>query len=335
MPTSPDDVSRLLLPVEIIEKIVTETWLSPMSNGERTSLFVSLCLVNHTWLETFVRIFLKDVHILSPSFAERYIALFREKSRDETDEAYLLSGISATANRACRTITFRIEQDLANPSFTAPTRNSRLANNGHAPADTISDLLHTISSLNYLPNLRHVTVEYVNGSFDDLFDHARLLSFPSQVTHLSLNYLHPKQKPSDRLSFPLWKMPNVRTLCLSGMPTAYVTALIATCPNINHLELADIPTSPDLKPLPMGIFSFRLMDPRVLPKKDGEKSRSESVQWGIQVALEAGLFSKTNTSEMKPRLVLRSRLQKASDCKEIKKLCDRYGVEFVSCSSSS
>jgi hypothetical protein len=115
--------------------------------------------------------------------------------------------------------------------------------------------LYAIRSLGYLPNLRRVSIEYVNWGFDDISDHYRLIAFPDQVTELELKYTFTEgvshqfvdklRSDYERRECMHWRMPSVRRLVIVGAPGDMVRDLLSTCPNATMLvqDESSIPLS--------------------------------------------------------------------------------------------
>jgi len=241
---------RLWLPIELIEKIILEAWTSPLSTNERIRMFTSCCLVNRSWLSTFIRIAFIDVHIFSSKSSNHYLHLLRERAEFESNNDYLLPEASTMANHLCRSIIFHIETrtrgDLK-PSEAQPAVT--LYSDSSHSADAISNLLYMIDTLNYVPNLRRVTLEYVDWGFDDVFDQCRLLTLPPQVSRLELNYRFSDNLKSVGRSLSeryrrqpccRWTTPNVKTLTISGAPMTFLSSMVETCPNLEVLEVPEV-----------------------------------------------------------------------------------------------
>ena len=182
------------MPIEIVEHIIHTLWYTPdLSSDERTQVFCSLRLVNFAWSQTFMRFAQRDVYIPSPSFAEYYCHRFATIDRDEN----------------CRSLTFRVEPSHGH---TKPLPG----NTGEANARSISTLLYQADTLNFLPNLRRVTIEYIGTNVRDLYDQSRLLSMPKEVRHLEIKY-SPQSHDTDYTIMahqPIY-LPNITKLSVS------------------------------------------------------------------------------------------------------------------------
>lgn len=236
------------LPPEIIEVIVEEAWSSSLSIPERISLYTNLCLVNHTWLNIFIRVALVDVHIVSAAFADKYLYLLHEPSGFEGETSSLLPHASSNANRLCRSLTFHVDNNPNRCTTSALEPAIRLYADRDKAGDSVTNVLYMIDSLDYVPNLQRVCLDYVDWGFSDVFDQMRLFPLPSQVRDLEIRYSFSKnlkaaagamrrlywRNPHSR---PTWQTPNVRRLTVSGAPALLVNAVVQTCPNLEVLEV--------------------------------------------------------------------------------------------------
>ena len=308
--------SIVTLPVELVTKVIQMAWELPLTNVERTSLFRSFCLVSRVWLAIFINISLTDVHVTSTSFVERYLNLLRERytAGGETDNDYGLIDASHTSNRLCRSISFRFE--CGQPK-----------SKGGPSGEVISNLLYMVEALFYLPNLRKITLEYVDlpRGIEDIFEQYRLSAFPNQVTHLSIQSTYSKNskvfarsiRGRPRELFPQWSTPSIRTLSVSGVSAAHISSLIETCPEVEVLKI-DNPLTPIMStPLPITVHTLELRGRSMV---DTRNSRDP---WGLVAAMEGGLFS-TGISQ---RRVI-AHLHTTEDAEYLKQECDRFGVLF-------
>ena len=97
------------LPVELIGQIIQEAWDLPLATEDRVHLYVSLCGVNRTFLDLFIRTALRDVHLMTPQYTEHYLRLIRDRTSTEKDNDYLLPGASKLANTLCRSLTVHVD----------------------------------------------------------------------------------------------------------------------------------------------------------------------------------------------------------------------------------
>ncbi|KAJ3477223.1 hypothetical protein NLI96_g10615 [Meripilus lineatus] len=320
------------LPVELVIEIIQQAWGSPLTNKDRMHLFCSFCLVSRTWLSIFIRIALADVHITSPTFVSHYFYLLRERGLgDERDNDYQLVNAGATINRLCRSITFRIEEKslktlwlTSKPGWTNP-------DGSHEPAVAVRNFLSHLDDVGpTLPNLRKITLEYVDCSwgFDDLFEISRLYSFPSQIDHLEVKFTgiatpsklflfhYPQYHQALTLSYNA-SQSHIRRLSLSRAPTVVILALVEMCPELEDLEIIDPFTTLSRVALPSTLRTLRLHGTPSLV------SGGQHDPWGLAGAMESegGLFS----AGASQRLVMYGE----GKTEFLKKLCDRNNVSFV------
>ena len=222
-------------PAELIESIVSFLWSFQLSADERISLMTSIPLFNSVWRNAYIRASSESVYVPCASYADHFLSILRRESifYDEETQSYF-------ENR-CRKITFLIDHPPA------PQRGDTI---NHRAGKAMADFLYFISDgiFPYLPNLRKIAIHYHNMGYDDIYEHARLVDFPSQVTELEIFHTFSLEVPSFLLSalqdnddghlFLSWRMPHVRHLTLGGVGNDYVANMLTVCPNITSLELA-------------------------------------------------------------------------------------------------
>ncbi|KAI0923844.1 hypothetical protein AcW1_006689 [Taiwanofungus camphoratus] len=321
------------LPVELVEHIILEAWSSALTVDERTSLFISLCEVNHTWLSIFIRIALKDVHIACPLFSEDYLRLIRERSTFEPDDDYFMAGASATANTLCRSLTFHVDGTPTRKVLPGAEPSLTLYSSCDESANAVSSTLYMVTMLDYLPNLRQVSIEYVDWGFDDIFDQGRLQVFPDQVTHLELKFTFTssllvslvdalRSHYYSRRWCSSWELPNVRHLIVSGAPLQFVSDIIETCPNLETVEVDGATNLAALTPVPWSLHTLTLRMPPT------ELSTAEIEKWKLSEAFEAGLLSRSSTPA---QILVQSGQPEASGWEQAKKLCNGLKIQLVHC----
>ena len=229
---SPGRTMASAFPAELIESIVGFLWSFKLSADERISLMTTIPLFNSVWRNAYTRASSENVYIPCAAYADHFLSILHRESKfyDEETQSYF-------ENR-CRSITFVIDHLPAGSATDHPA--------GKAMADFLY-FINDEKSL-YLPNLRKVAIHYHNIGFDDIFERARLVDFPSQVTELEISHTFSPEVPSFLLSalhdndeghlFLAWRMPHIRHLTLGGVGSDYVANMITVCPNITSLELA-------------------------------------------------------------------------------------------------
>lgn len=385
MKTDKSDKQFPWLPVELVGQIIDEAWNSTLSTEERIHLYVSLCNVNKTFLDLFIRTALKDVHLMSAPYTEHYLRLIRDRTPAERDDDYLLEGASKLANTLCRSLTIHIddlsfrssrlrkaraqrdadeaELELGTHAYNASsssasssssvtrTRNLnsrrpnciRLYSDNEPSAISASSALYTISMFKFLPNLRHVCIEYVNWGFDDLFDQFRLVVFPSTAEHLEVRFVYTGpvltrlarrlRRSYLRRCFTNWETPGVRHLTVSGAPIGFVADLVQTCPNVETLEIDEPGSLVPLAPLPGSFRTLKLRMPSA-----GADSTNVARKWRLAEALDAGLTEVCCDGGEQLKVVVRS-TKKDKDGRPLaawereKSVCGNYHVQLLPCDS--
>ncbi|OBZ74257.1 hypothetical protein A0H81_06034 [Grifola frondosa] len=255
--------------------------------------------------------------------------MLRSRTSLEPDDDYMLSSASSTANNLCRSMTFHVDGNRTRAVLPHPEPAIRLYSHLDRAANAISSTLYMVDMLGYLPNLRHVAIEYVDWGFDDIFDQLRLMAFPDQVTRLDIKFSYSSasllpladglREHYVRRWHPHWSTPHVRHLCISGAPMHFVADIVETCPGIETLEL-DCPARLEaLAPLPSSVRTL------VLRMPSGSVHRKSVEKWGLNAAVEAGLFFYPT----RPRIVINSGPIEPSAWKEIQRLCKASSIQLV------
>ncbi|KAH8093789.1 hypothetical protein BXZ70DRAFT_382295 [Cristinia sonorae] len=296
-----------LLPPELIDEVIRQAWSSDLTIPERTSLYTTYCLVNRTWLSLFIRAALVDVHIISPAFADYYLFLVHQPSGSESREtSKLLPNASETANRLCRSINFHVDNNPNRGTSLELPPAIRLYADSHKMAETVSSTLYMIDTLGYTPNLQHVTLDYVDWGFGDVFDQMRLSPLPPQVTSLEIIYSYSKElkdtsdsikKSYSRQPYPMWKTSTVRKLSVAGAPAGLVNAFVLTCPCVEVLEVSGLSSFDHLDEMPDSLHTLVLHLDNFNGATDGRKQ-----DFGLDESLLRKWFAVS--SEVKRKVVL-------------------------------
>jgi len=230
--------SSAWFPNEILEQIVLQAWSSPLAVDERISFMRSSLLVSKAWAVAFIRVSSRDVFVPCASYTDTFFRTLREESPIYDQHTRTLP------NYLCRSITFQVHNTPVGTDATTP-HDVRLFSDDSRAGQALAWSLYTIRSIGYLPNLRRVSIEYVNWGFDDISDHYRLVAFPDQVTELELKYTFTEGVPERfvdslrseyvRRECMHWQMPSVRRLVVVGAPDDMVRDLLSTCPNATML----------------------------------------------------------------------------------------------------
>ncbi|RPD63062.1 hypothetical protein L227DRAFT_572911 [Lentinus tigrinus ALCF2SS1-6] len=313
------------LPSELVSQILVEVWNTPQSTESRSALFKMLCKVNKTWLALFVRVAMRDVHLSCPLDAEGFLRVIPER----TDCDLFTAEASHNADRCC-SITFYV--DGRTPDALSHDGESELKLfSGMDPAcNAVSNVLYTITTLDSLPNLRHVTVKYMNWGYEDIFDQLQFNPFPPQVTHLSIDYgfsddaplvsylenTYSRQPPSPRT-----KLPNVRHLSMSGVLSEVVADMLMVCPNVETLEIVNASKLSVLAPLPPSVRT-------IVMRYQWWPTRVEETFWCmLREVMRKGLFHPGLPD--RPQIILRSGTPNPRSFIPNWRLCKRYGVDLV------
>jgi hypothetical protein len=280
------------LPVEIIESIISRSWLLPLSAKDRDTFITSSTLVNKTWATAFMKISLKDVHIPNPRYAEQYLRILRNESPVYAEHPQILPDL------LCTSLSFTLDTHASavgqHPMFIKPFgEEDKLGT-------MLSNTLYTLDSLSYLPNLRRISIEYANWGFNDLFDNFRLSPFPAQVTELEIKFTAssgiksvPKQYHGHVGRVP-WSLPSITDLSIVGACEEFIVDMTAACPNLATLEIESMPHLTILASLPRSVHT-------VVLRISSNASHWERINALVE-AVVAGLLSPSPSQ--KPRIIV-------------------------------
>ncbi|KAJ7173390.1 hypothetical protein C8R46DRAFT_893425 [Mycena filopes] len=246
------------LPVELLQQIINAAWNSPLSCAERITLMRSSPFVNSTWAELFDVASSRDVYIPSAAFSDHFIRRLRDQPTTMFPRASssafrrlfdrilpskpALSSPARSPNLACQSITIQ----LVNTDI-HPDKNGRI----RLPMGAVLDeLLETLDARAFLaPNVRRLSIEYVDAGFDDVFQRVGLAALPPQITHLDLRYSFSPQMPTwllaslrekqerQNLRTVGWDAPSVTHLSVTGAGESTVQDALGACPNTEVLEV--------------------------------------------------------------------------------------------------
>jgi hypothetical protein len=216
----------------------------------------------------------KEVYIPCASYCDHLFRIMHPDSgAHDKERARLIEAM-------CRSITFAIEQPSAPPQ--------RPASRQHPRVGAMADLFSWIESPRF-PNLRRVSIHYLNVDFDDLFENWRLIDLPPQVTALEVTHSFSQDVPpflvsalrdkhEAQLSLP-WRMPNVKHLSLGGVASDYIADMIAVCPNLEALEI-DLAPQTDIF-----IFLPDSIEHLILHAPDGADSSTHQLPAPLRLSL--------------------------------------------------
>lgn len=318
------------LPPEIISLILTELWEAQQSPEERSTSLKTISLVNRTWLALFVRVTSRNVHIPNPTSAEAFLRLLPQRTLMQGVGDLFTAEASQVADQMCRSITFHVDGSASPVSGPADcTPAVRLYSQSNPASTAVSTVLYMVTVLDHLPNLRHVSIQYEDWGYDDIFDQLRVQTFPPQVTHLSVDYTFttPALAPLCmylksmyiRRGLSQVTIPNVRHLSLSGVPTEFIVDMLQVCPNVETLEVTEPARLFALVPLPAAVRTLVLRHPGVA------LCRNQMMSWTLFTALEGGLFAR----DVKPRIIIRSGTPDPVAFMELRRSCRRFNAEVI------
>lgn len=161
-----------------------------------------------------MRLAWRDVYIPSPGFAEYYMRHLDSEVQDEL----------------CRSITFRVEPSLGHRTPDPWTDEE--------DAQPISHIIFQAESFNYLPNLRRVTIEYVEVHEPDFCLDGMLISMPKEVTHLEVKDTSIFKPTPTTMEIPMdIQLTNITKLSIMGISGPQVGILAKLCPNLEELDI--------------------------------------------------------------------------------------------------
>ncbi|KAJ7832753.1 hypothetical protein B0H14DRAFT_3142807 [Mycena olivaceomarginata] len=239
------------LPVELITEVISTVWHMPLSRKERITLMQSSALLNSTWADIFDLVSSRDVYIPSAAFCEHFIQrLCIQPSAIASPSVFrtllnLLQGSAKpslhparSANLACRSLTIQIINAEVHPGKGG---HMRLTMGG-----VLDSLLETLDAWSLAPNLRRLSIEYLDTGFDDIFDRDALAALPLQISHLDVRYafsvgmptwlVESLRKKQERRRNFVWKAPGVTRLSVIGAGKNTIRDLLVTCSNVKTVD---------------------------------------------------------------------------------------------------
>ncbi|PIL28792.1 hypothetical protein GSI_08836 [Ganoderma sinense ZZ0214-1] len=315
------------IPPKLVSLILIKLWEAPLSSHERSSSLKNISLVNRTWHALVAPIASSDVHVFSYDNAHalsvNIYVHYHHRDRFIGDARWL-------AREMCHSLTFHangnpLGADLskATPAFWESFRFNQ----------AIVNLMDAVTWYDRLPNLRHVSIRYMDWVYNDIILQAVFGCFPRHVTHLSVHYSFtaPATAPSfDTRRIQKWlregryrptKFMCIRHLSLSGMPMAFMATLVLMCPKMETLEIAHPSQLAVLPPLPATLRTLVLCHPGVTV------CRETMASWALDTVLDAGLFPKE--SDFQRRIILRSGTPDPAAFTELKRACQGFNAELV------
>ncbi|KAI1783442.1 hypothetical protein LXA43DRAFT_1186996 [Ganoderma leucocontextum] len=310
------------IPPELISLILIDLWEAPHTAQDRLALLKNVALVNRTWLTLIARIASRDVHLSKYQKAKVFLRLLPQRSPTQEPGDLFTMEAKQVANHTCQSITFHVDGGIQS---SVPEDNIPMV---------ITIVLYKLSRRHHLPNLRHISISYTDWEWNDIFLMFFVVGLPRHVTHFSLDYSFTAAAAEvPQFDFPQaigWIntrrciiSPNrVRHLSLSGVPTAFVVAMLLACPNVETLEITHPTELSTLAPLPPAVRTLVLRHPGVA------LSKGNMASWTLPLALDGGLFP-TGGGTKPPRIVVRSDTPEPEPFIELRRSCKGFNVDLV------
>lgn len=245
-PTLPDFAMAshpcsLILPIELDYKILEEAWSLPLSRTERRDLLVTLPSVCRAFRVIAVRMFLRDVHVVSSAYGAHFLSLLQSAAHEHEHESGTLT--LPLSPSTCHSITFHIY----NPSPLSLSSSGvfQVYASSNPTTRSMETILCALNKRDALaPALHRVALHYTGWSFTRSLEHTRLINLPARVRSLELSFSTPslftqhlRQTYLRRCALP---MPGVRTLRIYGACPAFVVDVARACPALEKLETDDV-----------------------------------------------------------------------------------------------
>ncbi|KAJ7114072.1 hypothetical protein C8R44DRAFT_630678 [Mycena epipterygia] len=238
------------LPVELIEQIILSAWRMPLSSDERLTFMRSSILVNSTWADIFDLISSRDVYIPSSAFCDHFIQRLRAQPPAAAPSSPFLTSFlrrfqwpseppikPRSANLACQSLTIQIANVDVHPDKNSRTRLPMGA--------VLDDLLENLDARSLAPNLRRLTIEYLDAGFDDIFRRDGLGALPTHITHLEVLFSFSPEMPpwlvtslrekQQRQRAIAWVSPSIENVSICGAGENTIRDLLRVCPNTRTL----------------------------------------------------------------------------------------------------
>ncbi|KAF8210995.1 hypothetical protein K438DRAFT_2047123, partial [Mycena galopus ATCC 62051] len=222
------------LPIELVAEIISIMWHMPLSQGERITFMHSSVLVNSTWADIFDHVSLRDVYIPSAAFGDHFI----QRLRRQPSTTATSSSTTRSENLMCQSLTIQITNEEIHPPKNRPMC---------LPMGGVLDsLLESLDAWSLAPNLRRLSIEYVNIGFDDIFNRVGLAALPPQTNHLDVQYsfsdamppwlVESLQEKQETRRHMWWKAEGITRLSVVGAGENTIKVLMAACPNMQTVE---------------------------------------------------------------------------------------------------
>lgn len=280
------------LPIELLKRIILETWRINLTNKERLTLLAASFLVNKTWMHAFADIFSEDVHIPSPAFARYFIQVIHGQSR--VYKRHMLP----SPNVHCKTITYTLQSE-ARPKIMRDIwkHEARKEDMGLS----VAMLLYDMRSGHYMPQFHHLIINYVDWYTEDIFSNLRFTAWADQITHIEVNFLNTEgmtmkgaTEDYEREPNPRWYLDDVREMTVMGGSVNFVAEMVATCEKLERLTIDGGLRMTAKEPLPESVQTITF-------REHPGARRQGSIEDRVSSALK-GLPSKAHKG--KPKVVV-------------------------------
>ncbi|KAF9460550.1 hypothetical protein BDZ94DRAFT_1143533, partial [Collybia nuda] len=251
------------VPGSVILRVLSESWLSPLTATDRITLMTSSTLVNKEWASIFTFVSHRDIHVPSTSYLiQKLHPILQGQVKSEPDLRTLCRSISMSIEYA----TVSYIDALPTIAFTVPTSISIPGCADEPPmGHTLRALLSSLAEKDCsLPNLRTISIEFVNIGLDDVFVNDRFFRFPGQVTDLVFAFTHSPLVPTSHVETARANQmqhdfsrptgltarmdqtlhgtispcfPSVRRLRILGGSEATIADAVSQCPVLETLEV--------------------------------------------------------------------------------------------------
>lgn len=109
----------------------------------------------------------------------------------------------------------------------------------------LDDLLETLDARSLAPNLRRLTIEYLDAGFDDIFRRDGLGALPTHITNLEVLFSFNPEMPAwlvkslrekqQRQRAIDWVSPSIENVSVFGAGESTIRDLLRACPNAQTL----------------------------------------------------------------------------------------------------
>jgi hypothetical protein len=232
------------LPVELSYQILEEAWHLPLSTTERRDLLVALPLVCTSFRWIASHLFLRDAHVISPSYATHLLSFLQRLDRlqgHSFDGRSSPDAAAGTLRCSCRSITFHIYDPTSSPDILHLHHPQASSNPTIKALDTT--LLALSRDTTLAPSLHRIALHYTGWSFTHELGYPRFAHLPQHVRTLELRFATPAglSRRLRQLYLRCFALPmrGVRSLRIYGTCPEFVADVASACPALESLETDD------------------------------------------------------------------------------------------------